>query len=1494
MPDLGGGALGTGVKNKRRRRRRPRPGRTDASSGGGYGRKPAGRYSRGRSDAASGGGYGRRPARTHAARPARPKTVLARNARKIVREGLRKVGRDPGTGRTPAETRRYKRVRAAQRATTDPAEFTDFLRENPRELALARASVRKKKPYLRGSSLVEVAMRDYVTGSTQGRYKLPKGANVKYSAWEDFKAFMVNESLRGTPSGSVEDTETQKLVKGVVRDPGKALGDLAKWNTEQSSPTNFQKSAGAQTKLVTAPVHIARATIEDPGKVAKNTLRSAKEILAGLPMGAAMLATDPVGVGKLAGKDLERRYGALLEGDTAGFREQVKKEGITPYVLDVAGVRGASPGSRAGVHAAAARSDRPAAQAITRATSPRRPALQVSAGEAGRTAQRTSRRLGTRLAQHGLDVARTRRSRQIRETAASDLRGPQGREQVRSGHGRLPAREAARGENAPVRTRDFDENTSLVPYFSLREKPGIRRFIGRTDRALGGLKSEERLRILERAGQLEREGGELLRKLSQKERAAFAYVYELGLTPQNISGSLRMLKRHRNLITRTRRKGEPEVERGTPDELPLLDEIIADPRSHITARAREAADSFRALEEEGARRDPGLTAEIAGARRVAPAAELRGQHRLGDVGEWEGRLQKLEDDINRGADAPGVQGLVDRYGGVGEIAPDHRHAVMREIRGQMGKQRRAAERRLRAAENEVTRIKGAIADRKATKTSPAAEGLEARLGRAETKVRSMRRGADMARREHEIAGALTQTLRRDKGRLEPSHVWETRVRRDLEEQALAAPGYFEHTGTSRLFYSLRTAGSGLRTPFIPKRNTGQLFRRGRRATDPNIIVEGLVRNTKRRFSWRLVTNTVRMVAFDWSLSGGRGMTVRQLKRELDRRGADIDDVEFVNVGKLERGERRAEAGVEDDIAFIDELDRDPEAIVNVGDQAEIHAGLQDAVESGTVRELIRRDIQPEELAAQPRQHYIAVPKADFEALAYGFRPSSGAGRAVELVLKSFPSRIILGAANIPWLGFQILSNGILSGLGGALNPFDVPGAMRWWKSLSREEKLAIEPELGITHGRHQIGVDRVRLASTVNNRFVNAGRALQKAMSDWRVPLTKGRVRGHDVNPINVMFRLDEAQNNAFRRTLFYSQQKRAAYKELGKRWDGATRATHDVTRLLPGELRTAAQVEKAMRDLIRNRPVFEKSAGKVREFLGDYVRYSEAERRYIARHVMFYGYLRFSLRLTFYTMPVHHPVMTAIIGELGKLGAAEAKEILGVPAEEDIPSAWLGNVYMKDGVLPFYRANPVMNALVQADRPTQVMGLFSPYWQLLADQMWHTSSFTGREWHLSGLLDMHPSDRPANYWSIANTAEQRAHVAAGGIARWFFPYRLLEDQGLGPVKPLEGPQTEDSTLWHRRGRTFKDPEIKRSIAERTKQRRQVRAETPLWRLVAPFASPTPSQIPTIAREEMEKRKKYRERKRHGGRTKPKTPYEKYKSQQASPISAYERWKQGQ
>jgi hypothetical protein len=484
--------------------------------------------------------------------------------------------------------------------------------------------------------------------------------------------------------------------------------------------------------------------------------------------------------------------------------------------------------------------------------------------------------------------------------------------------------------------------------------------------------------------------------------------------------------------------------------------------------------------------------------------------------------------------------------------------------------------------------------------------------------------------------------------------------------------------------------------------------------------------------------------------------------------------------------------------------------------------------------------------------YFVVPKDVADTTAATLRATDNtAWRALEIILKQKPARILLGALNVPWLSFQIASNALLTGFGGGVNPFNIHGAHKWFRSLEPDERAAVEAELGITHGHHMIGQDEPNLGAT-NLRMVNFWRAYKKS----RV----GRL-GTRVNPLNLMFRADEAQNNFFRRTLFYDAARKNAYRRMGASWKANDRL---MSRLMD---RVFAKPPGELGPLIaRHSEDFERVAKHTNDFLGDYLRYSPAERFLLSRNVMFYGYLRFSLRFTFYTMPVKHPIMTALMSNLGRLGAQEIKDLFGVPSNYQLPNSMLSQVYFGDRSdaqagrlrsLPLGRFNPFLNTVTQLDGMQQAVGLVSPIYQALVDQAFEESTFTGRDWRIEGRPTPSEAERPKDYYGSAWSMFQpsipgltqgspRGRILERQLLNLAFPYRTAEQVSLAPN------QSDDALLWQPHPMTYADP----TAAAGVQHSRDVAAQQGILGRVGARAFPVQPQItaaPAVVQREREK-----------------------------------------
>jgi uncharacterized membrane protein YgcG len=228
--------------------------------------------------------------------------------------------------------------------------------------------------------------------------------------------------------------------------------------------------------------------------------------------------------------------------------------------------------------------------------------------------------------------------------------------------------------------------------------------------------------------------------------------------------------------------------------------------------------------------------------------------------------------------------------------------------------------------------------------------------------------------------------------------------------------------------------------------------------------------------------------------------------------------------------------------------------------------------------------------------------------------------------------------------------------------------------------------------------------------------------------------------------------------------------------------------------------------------------------------------------------------------MPVGHPIMTDLLSNIGRLGANEIKDIFGVPRSYGLPTSMLAQTYFgdrsdaKQGTLRsvnFGRMNPFLNAITQMEDANQSLGLVSPLYQMVADQFFEESSFTGRDWRVRGEYTPSESERPRNYYG----AEERGRIALRQLLKLGFPYRVAEDMLLKPS------QSDDALAWSPRPLYPKEEEAKAGVA---RSRRAWREEGETRRLGASLIPvlPTITAAPQVIEREREKEKAMRDRKK--------------------------------
>ena len=513
-----------------------------------------------------------------------------------------------------------------------------------------------------------------------------------------------------------------------------------------------------------------------------------------------------------------------------------------------------------------------------------------------------------------------------------------------------------------------------------------------------------------------------------------------------------------------------------------------------------------------------------------------------------------------------------------------------------------------------------------------------------------------------------------------------RVRQAGVGHDLGAPAYFKSEEIPRGIHAVFAKG-GTRAVREDRAYSGALTRTGRESGDVNIVTRAAAGNIKRRYNWNLVADTVDRHVFGWSKK--RRFTAYELEREIRRRGIDPNSVALWNPRLF--AESRKGVSAAEHLPDADTMTHD----------AQLAASAQHATASLGDLRTNRSDFRSAGWQLAPKD---VIDEVMDTARA---RRGEGPARAYDIT-KGQVSRVLL--ANPAWLGFQVGSNALMTGLAGA-TPLDAARSAVFFRRLKADP--AFKADVEAVFGAHGWFNDKRHMGAHGGSMTRAWGAVKDTAF--YRRAL-EGK------SPLDALFfRPDNAQNNFFRRTIMYNRVKREAYAQMNRDASTIARAQSRIAGALKGN------PEEQMRAILRNRKAVEDHARAVDDFLGNWTRYTARERNVFSRFVMFYGFLRFATRLAFYTMPVKHPIMSSILLQIGRLEHDEIKQIFGTE-----PPPWeIGNLYAPttgtgakpkgsdaNVRIPTVRLVPFFNALQYSDSPGSVIGMLHPAAGIAANQI--------------------------------------------------------------------------------------------------------------------------------------------------------------------------------
>jgi hypothetical protein len=414
--------------------------------------------------------------------------------------------------------------------------------------------------------------------------------------------------------------------------------------------------------------------------------------------------------------------------------------------------------------------------------------------------------------------------------------------------------------------------------------------------------------------------------------------------------------------------------------------------------------------------------------------------------------------------------------------------------------------------------------------------------------------------------------------------------------------------------------------------------------------------------------------------------------------------------------------------------------------------------------------------------------------------------------KGLLSRALLTMGNVPWLIAQVTSNGMLLGLSGA-GPFSVIRAHNIWKNMDAETRASLDPMIGVEELRFDL--HKPQMAASVNNGFYTSWRGFRQM--PW-FPTPKGGVRFRPISALNdAMLKADRVTSNAMRRGALYKGFQREQIARMDRSLTGMARTQAKLMAHLKGP------TEDQIRGMVANRHIVEEHAQHVLDFMGDYNKMTNLERRYLGQMVMFYGWLRFSLQFAFWTMPVRHPLAYALAFRIGEAQRTDIQRLLGT--NNELPFQ-LGYLYYRGEhgevrEVKLAQLNPLLNQAVtflnEGSDPRQLIGMTSPLVALLLDDAYLKSSFTGRAWRLG--------DSTADAKSAS--AGDRAQAALSQVLSLSAGYRTAA-KVLGEGRP----QSTDSLpvtgrvpllryLGGEENPAYKKPELKRAVQKNEEKYRK-------------------------------------------------------------------------
>lgn len=1273
--------------------------------------------------------------------------------------------------------------------------------------------------------------------------------------------FTERKPSRGLDLKDLVGPKTRKAAVETVTKPGKTLDRVLKVGGVVSGASSGQVLTGGpgatpeRAKYALAPAHMLRA-FASSGKARRQTLKSIPGLLAGIAPGLLAAAHDPAALPELVKKDLKERYG---KGDYKTIKKGMEKYGGIVYGADAAGGaavvgRGAGLAARAGV----------AGRRAQRYTTEPRPRLRLANAEDGPGLVREQRlhpNIIVTAAQRKLDKSRSERLK--KRLAKDEKKNRLSREIARPETGAGPEVVAHRGAG-PLLTRP--QARKLWMRQQTKKGRNVIEYEQAIHRALDPYRKD-----IAKLGKRGRKAG------------ALAYAIEHGLTTDAAAGRAQ-LARVRERIEATRDGRKPP--RGVKDELDNLQYLDENYESVFTPRVVEAAEAARRRAEEYGLGDPSFKEITAILRARGPQARALGQYGRGEVtvaGKPKSygvrKLEQRHTEESRMAGElvptstvaqfreylrkPGRSGSLSRKEWDKLKADIAEHGIKQPLKlmwnpktgmawlGE-GNHRLAIAEELgldhvpvtvvRRAGTDPPKGKGALAGQWPneghipTPVAPSEIGLQTKIVKKSKGWQVVELKADGTPKAKQPK-SLGQTFRTKKEatehqgklaaiperkRAESDEEYVARLDREAEAAGLRPGGYFPHELT--IMGQLRgadfTAGGNLRAKAGAKQTGYKLSDSGLVDRSPLAFEQGIAANVKRRFQWDEVADAMDELALI------RDATLKEANDALIRENLDPSQFVAVNAVKFRDRVDKSDADLTDD--DLSKVTMDMDEVAREVDRAQ---------------RLDERPNLPDDYTSN--RGWAIVPKAAWEPLQPHTAPKSIsiAARLIGKGVKTIPSKLILGL-NPSWATIQVVNDLTLAAL--AIGPQRLPGVMlesrNFWRKNPEELERA-QPYIGATSFERELTGRGNRTGHLLTSNIGVAANSMLNALrvAPLKVPKVGDRLNRHR-NPLDWMFQATHWEADRFRRAVLYDAAKKEAFADM-RGATGAAIATLDQLSPAMSAFSKRGDIETKIKELLKSQEKLEQFGTQVDRMMGNFTRFTVAERRILERNIMFYGFVRFSLRYALWTMPTRHPIVSSIMGHLSQLNEQEVRKLLGVRPDEPLLPGLLAKYYFLDGdgklqEMPLQRMNPALNAITQGTGASQVVGLLPPLYQEALNQITKEDTFFEQDWVVDGDPSLRFKKKQLDrkiggLYNALVPGSKRFNIALANFATALAPFRTMQELKVGRT-----PLSSESLPWAPIEMKYTDPDIGADVEkQKRKDLRRPDARVirdtlvfPLWR----------------------------------------------------------------